>query len=313
MAYFSERSGYDRFQMFPPVIKVLLIVNIAAFVLGFVLPQYVISIPTDEGLQPTQIGADTLFGGLWPISSPFWIVTQYFTYMFLHGGIGHIFFNMLALWMFGMELEQLWGSKRFLIYYLICGLGAGVMQSIVTSLEGSHFPTVGASGAIMGVMVAFGMLFPDRIIYLQFFFPLKAKYAVLVFAAIDLYMGVASQPGDNVAHFAHLGGALVGFIMIMAGGKMTLGGLFDRRRKAPPVAPPKQQERARVIDVRFRESEPAAPAAQPASSRHAPVQMNFGSDQERIDAILDKISRSGYQTLTDEEKAILTEASKRMR
>jgi membrane associated rhomboid family serine protease len=295
MPYLNERPDTGRLQMFPPVIRALLLINALVFLLGM--------------MQSAQVQEILAYCALWPVSvSEAFRPWQFVTYLFLHAGLGHIFLNMLALWMFGMELENLWGSKRFLIYYLACGIGAGVMQSIVMAVTGSTSPTVGASGAIMGVMTAFGLIFPDRIIYFNFFFPMKAKWAVLIFAGIDLFSGISSSPGDNVAHFAHLGGALVGFIILRAGGKLTLGGVFDRRRGAPPrVVPPPPRERARVVDVQFRESEPAP------SSRHAPAQMNFGSDQERIDAILDKISRTGYQTLTDEEKAILTEASKRMR
>lgn len=277
--------------MFPPVIRTLLLVNLAVFVAGL------------SGSDVIEVV--TGYSALWPIgSSPFY-PWQYFTYLFIHASFGHIFFNMLALWMFGMELEQTWGSKRFLIFYLVCGIGAGLIHSAVTMAMGNEAPTIGASGAIMGVMVAFAMLFPDRIIYIQLFLPLKAKYAVMLFIGIDLFFGFGGGAGDNVARFAHLGGALVGFIMVMVGGKMTLGGIFDRKRSAPVVAPP-PAERPRVIDVRFRESDLA-------SHRHAPQQMNFGNEQERIDAILDKISKTGYQTLTDEEKTILLEASKRMR
>jgi hypothetical protein len=160
----------------------------------------------------------------------------------------------------------------------------------------------------MGVMVAFAMLFPDRIIYVQLFLPLKAKYAVMIFVAIDLFFGFGAVAGDNVARFAHLGGALIGFIIVMVGGRMTLGGIFDRKRvDSTRVAPPQPMERGRVIEARFRDVDPLQQA------RHIPPRMDFGDDQDRIDAILDKISRTGYQTLTDEEKAILTEASKRMR
>lgn len=306
MSNFADRSGYNRLNMFPPVIKMLLLSNVLIFILGFVVPQYIVEIMTPDGLRQAQYGADTIYGGLWPITSEFFLPTQYLTHLFLHGGFGHIFFNMIALWMFGMELEQVWGSKRFLIFYLICGLGAGVTQSIVTYISGDVVPTVGASGAIMGVMVAFAVLNPDRIIYVQLFLPLKAKYAVMLFIGIDLYFGFGGA-GDGVARFAHLGGALTGFIMLMAAGKGRLTNLFERKRERDIAsAPPPIANRAHVIDVQFRDTNPA-------SNRHAPQMMDFGSEQERIDAILDKISRTGYQTLTDEEKQILTEASKRMR
>jgi membrane associated rhomboid family serine protease len=302
MASFGERSGFGGLNMVPPVIKWLLILNAAFFILGF-LPG-----GTYQGMPLTMEAQFLRFGGLWPIGDELFMPWQYFTYMFLHGSIGHIFLNMLVLWMFGMELELMWGSKRFLVYYLVCGIGAGLLHSVITMWMGTGAPTVGASGAIMGLMVGFAMIFPDRMIFMMFI-PLKAKYAVLLYTALDLYYGVA-QTSDNVAHFAHLGGALVGFLMLQIGGKMTLGGIFDRFSKGSSPAPiPRPTARVRdagpgrVIDVEFRDL----------SRRQSEPQMNFGDAQERVDAILDKISRSGYQTLTDEEKSILLEASRRMK
>jgi hypothetical protein len=215
--------------------------------------------------------------------------------------------------MFGMELEQTWGSKRFLFYYLLCGLGAGLIHSIVTLLMGTGAPTVGASGAIMGVMIGFGLTFPDRLIFLMFFLPMRAKYAVLVIAGIDLYMGIFGS--DDIAHFAHLGGALIGYLLLKFGdNNVPFPGLssefsrpgvgqkpnifnFDRSTRRP-------QQDPQVIDVRYRDVGQSSRAPAPT--------MNFGDDQARIDAILDKISVSGYQSLTEEEKMILQEASKKM-
>ena len=303
MASFGDRSGYGGLNMFPPVIKWLLVLNAAFFILGF-LPG-----GTFDGESISMRELFLLYGGRWPIGHDFFMPWQYFTYMFLHGGMGHIFLNMLGLWMFGMELESIWGSKRFLVFYLACGIGAGLIHSIVTMLMGTGAPTVGASGAIYGVMVAFAMIFPDRIIFAMFI-PMKAKYAILLFTALNLFNGIG-QTGGNVAHFAHLGGALVGFILVQVGGKMTLGGIFDRFSRIPKSsAPPSPRPRSvgepasgRVIDVEFRDL----------SRRQAPQEMNFGDSQERIDAILDKISRTGYQNLTEEEKAILLDASRKMR
>ena len=114
--------------------------------------------------------------------------------MFLHGGFWHLFLNMLALWMFGVELEYTWGSRRFLIYYLLCGLGAGIVNLLVAPLLGQAAPTVGASGAIFGVLIAFGMLFPDRPIYLYLLLPVRAKYFVLGYIALELFYGVTGRP-----------------------------------------------------------------------------------------------------------------------
>lgn len=302
MAYYGERSGFGGLNMFPPVIKWLLGLNIGLFLLGF-LPGGSI-----EGEAVSMRIQLLVWGGLWPIGHEFFMPWQYVTYMFLHGGFGHVFLNMLMLWMFGMELEQMWGSRRFLAFYMICGIGAGLIHSLVTLAMGTGAPTVGASGAIMGIMVAFAMIAPDRMIYVMLFLPMKAKYAVLLYAAIDLYSGVM-QTGSNVAHFAHLGGALFGYIMLKIGGPMTLGGIFDRFGRRNPAPAPRVQPRpinvpgGRVIDAEFRE----------VARRQNPPEMNFGDAQERVDEILDKISRSGYQNLTEEEKRILLDASRKMR
>ena len=163
---------------------------------------------------------------------------QLVSYMFLHGGFSHIFFNMFAVWMFGRILEQVWGAKRFLIYYLVCGVGAGLVQEIVqlvhyefvlstydnVNIGHAVIPmreylnlmtTVGASGAVYGILLAFGMLFPNQSLFIfPIPVPIKAKYFVIGYAVLELYLGLANHQGDNVAHFAHLGGMIFGFILI---------------------------------------------------------------------------------------------------
>ncbi|NIA22975.1 MAG: rhomboid family intramembrane serine protease [Proteobacteria bacterium] len=136
---------------------------------------------------------------------------QVFTYMFLHGGWMHIFFNMFALYIFGIEVEHYWGGKKFLEYYLICGVGAGII-SLLTYYN-SPIPIIGASGAIYGVVLAYGLLFPERYLYLYFFIPIKAKYLVIMFILFEFFAGI-SGGGDHIAHFAHLGGLLTGFIYL---------------------------------------------------------------------------------------------------
>lgn len=164
---------------------------------------------------------------------------QLFTYMFMHGGLSHLFFNMFAVWMFGRILEQVWGPKRFLFYYILCGVGAGIVQEIVqfihyetvlssyanVDLGGQIVPmadylnlmvTVGASGAVYAILLAFGMLFPNHEIFIiPLPFPIKAKYLVIGYAVLELYLGLSNNASDNVAHFAHLGGMIFGFILIM--------------------------------------------------------------------------------------------------
>lgn len=188
--------------LFPPGIKWLLIANTVAFVL------YFLSFNTSFGiffqyleLYPRMV--------VWRLA--FW---QPVTYLFLHAGLGHLFFNMIALWMFGVQLEQSWGTRRFLKFYFLCGVGAGlcvVLAGLATG--GPDIPTIGASGAIFGVLLAYGLLFPDNLIWIWFLFPLKAKWFVLGLGAINfLYM--VKEPGSGVSHVAHLGGMLVGYLYL---------------------------------------------------------------------------------------------------
>jgi membrane associated rhomboid family serine protease len=171
---------------------------------------------------------------------------QLITHLFMHGNFTHLFFNMFALWMFGKILENVWGSKRFLIYYMITGIGAASIHLLISqyqiisisnqipemvnlAIEGRYnpsipiskkltqliiTPTVGASGAVFGLLLAFGMLFPNALLYLYFAIPIKAKYFVIGYGLIELYAGISNNPADNVAHFAHLGGMIFGYFLI---------------------------------------------------------------------------------------------------
>jgi membrane associated rhomboid family serine protease len=133
---------------------------------------------------------------------------QLFTYIFLHGGFSHIFFNLLALWMFGGELESYWGSKKFLFYFFFCGIGAGICTVVFT--PNSFIPVIGASGAIYGILLAFAWLFPNRPILIYFLFPIPAKYMVIIFGLIELFSS-SSGTGGGIAHLTHLGGLVFGF------------------------------------------------------------------------------------------------------
>ncbi|MDA9634516.1 rhomboid family intramembrane serine protease [bacterium] len=184
--------------------------------------------------------------GLHQFQSPDFRPHQLITHLFMHGNFTHLFFNMFALWMFGKILENVWGSKRFLIYYMITGIGAASIHLLISqyqiisisnqipemvnlAIEGRYnpsipiskkltqliiTPTVGASGAVFGLLLAFGMLFPNALLYLYFAIPIKAKYFVIGYGLIELYAGVSNNPADNVAHFAHLGGMIFGFFLI---------------------------------------------------------------------------------------------------
>jgi membrane associated rhomboid family serine protease len=230
----------NRFEILPLVIKNLLIINGLVFFAQFVFDK--------QGI----INIDDVFA-LHTWQSPLFKPWQLVTHMFMHGNIGHILSNMFALWMFGSILENLWGPKRFLIFYMVCGLGAalchmGVLyyenqamihqfQSIASDIDAQNFvmkyrptgyeqtvkqvfeshlneATVGASGAVFGCLVAFGYLFPITRIYLYFFLPMIAKWFVLLYALFELSMAISNSAGDNVAHVAHLGGAIVGFLLV---------------------------------------------------------------------------------------------------
>jgi len=231
--YFGRSGGT------PPVVKNLIIINVIMF-LGMLAVKSALNLDLNREL------------GMYYFKSPFFQPFQIITHMFMHGSIGHIFFNMFALWMFGKVLEQVWGSRRFLLYYMVTGLGAAFLHSLVLQFElaplinyvretysiehfspenidrlynmadskakelaiGMVIPTVGASGAVFGLLLAFGVLFPNTQLMLLFPpIPIRAKYFVIGYGLLELYLGI-TQPGSNIAHFAHLGGMLFGFIML---------------------------------------------------------------------------------------------------
>lgn len=182
--------------MLPTVVKNLLIVNLIVFLAQMVLEKYGYNNITSMcALNAIETGRFRIW--------------QLFTYMFMHANWSHILFNMFALWMFGYVLENYWGSRRFLFYYLVCGVGAGICNLLVPGWG----LTVGASGAVYGILLAFGMMFPNERIYLYFIMPIKAKLFVIGYAAIELFNGMFVA--DGVAHFAHLGGMLFGLLLIL--------------------------------------------------------------------------------------------------
>lgn len=196
---YSRRPAND--SSIPNVIFILLIINGLAFALQ----------------QMQQFDQFIFFNfALWPLGSTFpgfepW---QLLTYGFLHGGMMHIAFNMFMLWMFGRELELVYGTRRFLTYYLTCVVGAGIVQLIVAMIQGGVYPTVGASGGVFGLLLLFGMTFPNRMIMLMIPpIPMKAKYMVILFGVLELYLGLSGR-SPGIANFAHLGGMLFGFLLI---------------------------------------------------------------------------------------------------
>ena len=220
------------FNELPVVVKNLLIINGLLFLATVSL---------------SNLGIDLVkIFGLHQFQSNDFRPHQLITHIIMHGSFTHLFFNMFALWMFGKILENIWGEKRFLIYYMITGIGAAFIHLLISqyqiisisnqipelvsiAIEGKYnpsiplskkltqliiTPTVGASGAVFGLLLAFGMLFPNALLYLYFAIPIKAKYFVIGYGILELYAGISNNPADNVAHFAHLGGMIFGYILI---------------------------------------------------------------------------------------------------
>jgi len=189
----------------PPVTRTLLILNVAIFALQYVMGPFLLR-----------------WFALWPPASaqfpgaPGFEVWQLLTYGFLHGGLTHLFFNMFALYMFGGEIERLFGARRFVTYYLVCVVGAAIAQLVVISnIDSRPVPTVGASGGVFGLLLAFGMAFPQRRIMLLFPpIPMPAWLFVTLYGLLELYLGVTGS-GQGIAHFAHLGGMVAGFILLL--------------------------------------------------------------------------------------------------
>ena len=300
-----------------PMTKNLLIVNFLAFVATWVL-------------ELRGIDLTSLLGLHFFLASDFHIY-QFVTYMFLHGGLTHIFFNMFALWMFGNVIEQVWGPKKFIFYYICCGVGAGLVQEIVqygtymyeglaayqyvntgsvqmtTDAYINLWTTIGASGAVYGILLAFGMIFPnERLFIIPFPFPIKAKWLIVGYIAIELFSAM-SAPGDGVAHMAHLGGMLFGWILIrywknhpdssQRFGRSNGMEFFDKMKR-------KFDERQQAGRMK------AEPTDNPRRETDEEYNARQHKNQEEIDAILDKIHKSGYDSLTKEEKQKLFDQSR---
>ena len=274
---------------------------------------------------------NNIFGLHFFLSSDFHIY-QLITYMFMHGGWEHLFFNMFALWMFGCVVERVWGPQKFLFYYIACGVGAGLFQEAaqlaqfymmasdqiaefgVTAVVRanaaglSSWTTVGASGAIYAILLAFGMIFPEeRIFIFPLPIPIKAKWFVIFYAGLELFMAI-STTGDGVAHLAHLGGMVFGFFMIRYW------------RKHPTAGYGKSQGEQFFENLRSsweKRSKKSADQSLWGSSRTSTGNADWDynarkqREQEEIDRILDKIRKNGYDSLTSEEKRRLFEQSKK--
>lgn len=196
--YYNNGSGGGFMSNVPKAVKHIILINVLMLVLTYL----------NNPLMSKWFALN-------PISF-LWKPWQLVTYMFMHGGFGHLFFNMYTLFIFGSVLENVWGTKKFLTFYFVTGIGAALVNIGVQYLTGSFALTVGASGAIYGILMGYAMLYPDS--RLTLLFPpvsMKAKWFVLIFAGIELLLGISNNPADNVAHFAHLGGLIFAFLLIM--------------------------------------------------------------------------------------------------
>ena len=318
------------FKQIPPFTRSLLLINVICYLLQLLF-------------ERSGIDLVALFGLHFAKASDFYLF-QLLTYMFLHGSFSHLFFNMFSLWMFGGIIERSLGSRRFLTYYLICGIGAGLCQelwqlgayymegmngyklvdigndlSIPMDLFLNRWTTIGASGACYGVLLAFGMLYPnERIVLLIPPIPIRAKYFVAGYAAIELYSAYASN--DNIAHFAHLGGMLFGFLLLRYWRRAN-----ERRQAAwqnswgtVPQKPSLGQRVKNWWGNIFQNGRPARPGnARHTATRQSDYEYNMNRHAEeqrreaRMDEILEKIKKSGYENLTEDEKRELFRLSRK--
>jgi len=262
-------GGFGSGNMITPAVKLIIMINVLVF-----LTQELFS-----GIIPFN-----QYFGLVPVLVKQGMIWQIFTYMFLHGGWMHIIFNMFFLWMFGSEIERHWGTTEFLKYFFITGIGAGICAVVFN--WNSNIPTVGASGAIYGILLAYGMMFPDRLIYFWFLIPIKTKYFVMILGGVA-FMATLNNTQDGISHIAHLSGMVIGLVYLKT--DWRLNNIVEGFRNFVSQKPSQPKNSYGKID-----------SAQPNDLRR------------QIDKILDRINEVGYENLTDEERHILTEASRRL-
>ena len=313
MNNFYRRPGFfGGLSLFPPVIKLLLISNIAIFVIfNLLLAGYSVGSMTFDAIILKYFALNPLdpvltrdsMGQVIKLSFYPW---QLVTYMFLHGGFWHLALNMFALWMFGMELENTWGQKRFLTYYMICGVGAGLCNLLIAPLFTTVGPTVGASGAIYGILVAFGYLFPNRVIYIYGLIPLKAKYLVILYMLIELF-SVAGGSSSGIAHAAHLGGALIGMLVTISFYPEILS------VNTLPVLLILVPTISFILLIIYKPEYLVINSFSKKQVRRTIDQeYNYRKKQQQadIDVILEKIHRKGMKSLTKQEKKALEDYSR---
>lgn len=263
---FQSQHGQFSFRprMFTEAIKILIYINAGMFFL-YIVARRVVDLAWVFGLSPATV---------WPL------VWQPVTYMFMHGNFWHFLINMFVLWMFGSEMETLWGRINFLKYYFTTGIGSGLVW-LLFNLGQTDSVLIGASGAIYGILLAFGMMFPNRMIYIYFLFPVKVKYFVIFIGAVALLSSWGPQ--SNISHLTHLSGMVIGFLYLKSGFHLKNWRFSVRKRIVEFKTQTRERRSEREIRLR-----------------------------REIDQLLDKINRVGYNGLTEEERERLYEASRKL-
>ncbi len=271
----------------PPVTKNLLIINFICWLASVVAAKWGYDLNNIFGLHYVLSGFY-----LW----------QPFTYMFMHANFSHIFFNMFAVWMFAAPIEQRWGSRKFLIYYIVSGVGAAIVQELVWWAMYGSIPvpavTIGASGAVFGILFAFAWLFPDVKMFLLFVpIPISARIFVIMYAVVEFFAGIANVSTDNVAHFAHLGGMFFGWLLL----------LWWRHKDRAIFSPEPYESKLKVWWEKQKEKRRRKTEMRKTQYHYKdPVSPDEkASDDKDLNRILDKIRTSGYESLTQEEKSKL--------
>ena len=239
-------------------------VNVGIFVLN-ALARNVVDLALVFGLSS---------GMVWPL------IWQPFTYMFMHGNLWHVLINMFVLWMFGSELEKIWGKKEFLKYYFTTGVGSGLVW-LLFNIGSPHAILIGASGAVYGILLAFGLMFPNRTVYIYFLFPVKVKWLVIFLGAMAFVSSLG--PGSNISHLTHLSGMIIGYIYMKSDWQ--------------------------IKKMRFSVHKKITEFKTQSQERKSEKKRQYKSE---IDQILDKINRVGYDGLTEEERNRLYDASRRL-
>lgn len=321
----QNNFGMRRFGLFPPVLKTLMIINLVVFVVQhFMLANFTAAgVPLDR-LIVHYFALQPLFDGESYIAINSFYPWQVISYQFMHAGFWHIFFNLFVLWMFGSELEEIWGRGKFITFYILSGIGAAIAQLIISPMLGTIAPTVGASGSVYGILLAFGLTFPDRPIYMfPFFIPIKAKIFVGIMMLIELFFGLSGS--DGIARFAHLGGAATGFLLLKFGDSLKLFTFAQKLLKDKPKSPNTDyfhgssfgsvRQEPRIHKFTWQSTKTETPVYSTPETSASKIALTLNGEeitQAKIDLILDKISANGYQSLTEKEKYILTELSKRL-